>query len=138
MKYLFYSLITFILWLLALSILEYDHRHSSGMFLATFSPLQWSLLFLMIWCLLSTLNLYIIVRVTGIDFDKVNLNSWIMILSSNTKVKIIFSLVPLTQLVVLFVSFIEYLKRLNNVTEDEIKKQEFEKFLHENHVQEQH
>ena len=103
MRTILWSVLTFILWLGIVLLFEYDYRSHSSAVISMFSPLQWFLLSIVIYGLISYANVYIYLMIN----KQLSINLKAIPFVCDVQ-KIVLCVVPITHIIIL-IGFIGYL-----------------------------
>ena len=116
MKYILWLITTLILYLGVVLLLEIDYRTNECLFMDTYSPLQWFLLLLFLWNIVSLFNLYVL-------FKRSNYISWqiksiltMMRFDENSWLNLILCFVPVTHIIIVIKNVFLLLADLNKDT----------------------
>ena len=131
MKTILWSVLTFILWIGCVLLLEYDYRSHSSAVISMFSPLQWFLLSIVIYALISYANVYIYLMIT----KQLNISLKAIPFVCDLQ-KVVLCVVPVTHIIIL-IGFIGYLLHDIMLPEDKpnFEHDEFMKEFNKNTVQ---
>lgn len=130
MKAILWSVLTFILWFVVVLLLEYDYRCNSGIVISMFSPLQWFLFTIVIYGLISYVNVYIYLMRS----KQLNINLKAIHFICDIE-KLILCVVPVTHIIIL-IGNIGYLLHDIMLPDDKPNiKDEFEEEFNRNTVQ---
>lgn len=118
MKYILWLITTLILYLGVVLLLEIDYRTNECLFMDTYSPLQWFLLLLFLWNIVSLFNLYVL-------FKRKKYLSWqiksvivFFKMDDNMVLNLILSFIPITHIIIVFKNIFLLLEELNKDTKE--------------------
>ena len=131
MKAILWGVLTLILWLGFVLLFEYDYRSHSSAIISMFSPLQWFLLSIVIYGLISYTNVYIYLMINKQLSISLKAIPFVCDLQ-----KVVLCVVPVTHIIIL-IGFIGYLLHDIMLPEDKpnIEHDEFMKEFNKNTVQ---
>ena len=131
MTTILWSVLTRSLWLGFVLLLEYDYRSHSSAVISMFSPLQWFLLSIVIYALISYANVYIYLMIT----KQLNISLKAIPFVCDLQ-KVVLCVVPVTHIIIL-IGFIGYLLHDIMLPEDKpnFENNEFIKEFNKNTVQ---
>ena len=131
MKAILWSVLTLIFWLGFVLLFEYDYRSNSSAVISMFSPLQWFLSSMVIYGLISYINVYVYLKIKK-QLD-VSLKAIRFVCDVQ---KLVLCVVPITHIIIL-IGFIGYLLHDIMLPEDKpnFEDDEFMKEFNKNTVQ---